>query len=42
MTVWAFTGGCHLLGRDVVSPVATSGAARVFDKMDDLKSALAG
>jgi len=42
MTVWAFVGGGHLAGRDVVPSLAASGATRVFDKMDDLKRALTG
>jgi HAD superfamily hydrolase (TIGR01509 family) len=42
MTVWAFTGGCHLLGREAAAPVATSGADRIFDKMADLQQRLAG
>jgi HAD superfamily hydrolase (TIGR01509 family) len=42
MTVWGFTGGGHLVGRDVAKRLAASGAARVFDKMADLKLALTG
>jgi len=40
MTVWAFVGGGHLAGRDVVPRLIASGATRVFDRMDDLKRAL--
>jgi len=42
MTVWAFTGGGHLVGRDAARRLAASGAIRVFDKMDDLRRALTG
>jgi HAD superfamily hydrolase (TIGR01509 family) len=42
MTVWAFTGGGHLVGGDAAGRLSASGAARVFDKMSDLKLALAG
>ena len=42
MTVWAFTGGGHLAGRDAAQRLAASGATRVFAKMDDLRLALTG
>lgn len=42
MTVWAFTGGGHLAGREAAKRLAASGAARVFDKMDELRLALTG
>ena len=40
MTVWGFVGGIHLAGGDAARRLAASGAARVFAKMSDLKSAL--
>jgi HAD superfamily hydrolase (TIGR01509 family) len=40
MTAWGFIGGAHYAGREGRTTLEASGAARVFDKMSDLKRQL--